>query len=275
MKVLLKVFIQCFVLVTFTAAKAQQIALSHLTFSNDFEKNIFNNLSTGNTVSYFDLLFAAQSENGHFKNLPFYKSLEKDISRFARQKSRSNNEKNLYDRLFYRVHRKYLKKYTNYALFGDLLKKGAYDCVSGTAIYGLILEKLGTRFSIRETDFHIFLVVHGKEQDFIYESTDPLEGFISQKHEIQEMLVLYQNNGYISDIAAVGSEQLRTMQPTKVNKSVGLQELAGLQYYNLAVSHFNKQEFQLAYQNILKCHFIYPSSRSDNFLKLLSQTASH
>ncbi len=57
-----------------------------------------------------------------------------------------------------------------------MLKEGRYDCVSGSAALGLLLERYGYSFDIVETDYHVFIVVHLGLQKAILESTLPIGG---------------------------------------------------------------------------------------------------
>lgn len=62
-------------------------------------------------------------------------------------------------------------------LFTELNKNGNYNCVTATALYGLLLNDLGIPFSIKETPEHVYLIAYPKSDAILIESTDPLKGY--------------------------------------------------------------------------------------------------
>ena len=180
----------------------------------------------------------------------FEKILEVAVSKFDREKA----EKKSIEKLYYSLHRKYLKKYRKYSSFEDLIDKGVYDCLTGTAFYAFVLKKLDMPFDIIETNYHIFIVVHGQDNDYLIESTDPLGGVISDPIALQTRLDSYKK-------PALSQKGKTYVYPNPIYKSVSLQEMAGLYFYNAAIDDFNYNNLSMALHNLKDGITLYDSDR--------------
>jgi len=175
---------------------------------------------------------------------------------------------------FYEVHRKFLKQYQNHSSLSALLEEGLYDCLSGTSLYVLLLEELGYDYKIRETDYHIYLLVEGGEanssQQFLFESTDPVSGFISDKKEILKREEQYQS-AWAEDgngVQGIATATLEYQFSRKVNNDINRYQLAGLHYYNQGIYAYNNHNYYEAVSSLQKALFLYDSPRIREFLDL-------
>lgn len=177
-------------------------------------------------------------------------SKKKDDYKFLRQ-------------VFEKTHQNLLKKYEQHSTFNSMLKEGRYDCVSGSAALGLLLERYGYSFDIVETDHHVFIVVHLGVQKVILESTLPVGGLIATPSEVEKYLDSYKPSKY----AQLKELNQRLAGPeidysnNSIFRKVDLKELAGLQYYNDAIVHFNSQAFGQAVDQLSKAYLLYSSDR--------------
>ncbi len=71
-----------------------------------------------------------------------------------------NDSHRLLKKVFFQVHKEYLKEYVPYQSFQDLFETGTYGCLTGTALYAFLLEELGFEYEIIETNYHMFLLVN-------------------------------------------------------------------------------------------------------------------
>lgn len=167
---------------------------------------------------------------------------------------RLDHEKLMIRNVFYKVHQKYLRQYSNYANLGDLLENGEYDCLSGTILYAWILDQLGFSSRIVETAHHIYLMVETGNGPVMLESTDALNGFIEKPEEIEERLmkVNAEENGIFRE-------------------EVDFHGLIGLQYYNAAVESYNNMLFIEAVDQLEKASVFYKGDRMKTFGKILAR----
>ncbi|MGI9541743.1 MAG: hypothetical protein ACR2MX_00710 [Cyclobacteriaceae bacterium] len=145
--------------------------------------------------------------------------------------------------LFYKVHQKYLSHYRPQSSFTDLLATKEYDCLTGTALYAMILDALDVDHKIVETEFHIFLLVQGKESEILFETTDPLSGFIRDARQVKETITRFSQ-------PTAQNEEAYYQFSFNIYNHIDLRQLAGLHYYNQAVSFYNQQKMELALINL-------------------------
>lgn len=233
---------------------------SGLLFNHRFEEKTFDQPFDGNEFDYFvsieetmDRLRADQLEN----------DFEEFLGRVSHKQSKYKSDRAFLKYLFYKVHNKILKRYTSHAMVSSTISEGKYDCVTGSAIYALILNHLGYEFQVRELDYHIFLEIRTQEGLVVLESTDPVYGFYSSSADISNLMEQFNSTTDESSYDFVNES----------NNRVGLKELAGLQYYNRAIQLYNNHEFDKALTAINKAHSLYQSTRVKEIRNLISAFA--
>ena len=165
--------------------------------------------------------------------------------------------------IFQKTHQILLKKYIQHATFNDMLSEGKYDCVSGSAALGLLLEHYGYTFDIVETDYHVFIAVDLNGKKIVLESTLPVGGMITSTSEVVKYLDSYRPEEFaqLKDLNQGLAGIDIAYADNSIFRKVTLQELAGLQYYNDAIVHFNSQAFGPAVDQLSKAYLLYPSDR--------------
>lgn len=238
------------------ATKAQNDLFEHetLTFDSELEENIWK---AGNEDP-FQLFRAVKAEQTGPEDT--WVSLVEDLDTKA---SKKGDELNFLRQIFQKTHQKLLKKYELHSSFNTMLSEGKFDCVSGSAALGLLLERYGYSFDIVETDFHVFIVVNLEEKKVVLESTLPVGGMITTPSEVQNYLDAYKP-GETSKLKVLNqglAGQPIDYSDNSIFRIVNLKQLAGLQYYNDAIVHFNAQSFGQAVEQLSKAYLLYPSDR--------------
>ncbi|MDX2305788.1 MAG: tetratricopeptide repeat protein [Microscillaceae bacterium] len=206
-----------------------------------------------------NIRFFVQKQSDSTHKLPL--TLVNLCSQLMNQKKKSSNELVFLKKVFLKVQQTYFKTYDQFSTLEILLNEGRYDCVSGTSLYALILNTLGFKVEIHETPFHTFLLVFlSNNQRVLVESTSPGYGVITGDAKITEMIhqFTYLNRQKLLEDVIV------------LDRHISIQELAGLENYNQAVYHFNKQEYQKANEYLDQALRLYPCDRV-NALKDLNQ----
>ena len=142
-----------------------------------------------------------------------------------------------------------LKRYVQYSTLAETISQGRYDCLTATTYYALLLRGLGYEASIVETDFHIFLVVQGSNGKYIFESTNPIDGFMPST-----------------------SWDTWISQYNIVNAEVSPRELLGLHYLNLGVRQFNSGNLEAGLRTLEKASIYYPSERVESMTIVMQMT---
>ncbi|XOV92511.1 MAG: hypothetical protein ACFHWX_20185 [Bacteroidota bacterium] len=216
------------------------------------------------------IIISSQPEINENKFKEIQSDLNELVDKLQSKRQAFNNDDSFLEWAFYYVHRKKLGWYENYVSFSDIFINKKYDCLTGTILYSILLDRLHYKFSIYEMDYHIFLVVHLPEKNVLFEATDPLEGFINDKKQIEEKVQQFIADGNsIIAIKGVGEAQKELHGTHSVQGTVDLLSLAGLQYFNLAVKAYNENHFHEASSYILKAEKLYPSDRIVNVKNLM------
>ncbi|MEQ8414769.1 MAG: hypothetical protein RIB71_09890 [Imperialibacter sp.] len=238
----------------------QGISVSDLRFHSEFEEKVLFNTSSEPALS---LLLVADESVDQQRAESDLTTYETNLAFYQSQQRKYKNEEQFLKFFFYRVHRKELKNYEQYVSLADQFETGQYDCLTATSLYFLYLTDLGYKVNLVETDYHIYLKINTGERAFLFESTDPIAGFISSQNEIQEKEREYLSaqRQSISGISSnTGSGQKSYIQNSMLTKK----QLAGLNYYNRAITAWNAQEILKAVALVDKSYFLYPSDRISN-----------
>ncbi len=179
------------------------------------------------------------------------------------------------DYLFYKTHNILLKNYQKHTNFEQMLQSGNYDCVSASLAYSLILEHFDISHSIIETDYHVFIVIRIDKQDYIFESTDPINGFIKNETLVFDYIANFKPgkiNVPVNNIQG-GVEMLSSGEDhiNSIYKEINTQQLIGLQYYNQAVNAINLREYELAKERMGQAIQLYPSERIQSVFQFIAQ----
>jgi hypothetical protein len=205
----------------------------------------------------------SQAEGGAIRNT---QDVENFISKIASKRGCFKTEKDYLKYIFTKTHHRFLRHYEEYASFNDLLTSRSYNCLTGTALYALILKDLNVPYEIFETNYHIFLLAQTSAGNVLFEATDPLKGFISNDVEIDGRIKIYKQNSLLQ-----ASNTDKTLYRFKVDlyNRITLEGIIGLLHYNLAVDAFNRQDLQTSIFHLDKAILLYQSSRIEEFSKII------
>ena len=193
-------------------------------------------------------------------------NLESTLSYLESKRHKFKNPQKYIEWVYYKVHHKKLKRYKQYSSLKETIESGNYDCVTGTALYAGIYKALGFDVYIKESTYHVYLIVKTERGDILIESTDPLNGVVSDPEEI---------SGWENSVR-IGYAQSQSIDKTynfkKIsNRSISSNELLGLLYFNQAVRYYNAGLLTNSMGYIeagLKC---YPSDRMYTMAALIAK----
>jgi hypothetical protein len=191
--------------------------------------------------------------------------VESFIDRIVSKRESFKSESAFLKYVFTKTHQRFLKHYEEYATFNDLLTTKTYNCLTGTALYALILQRLNISQEIIETNYHIFLLADTNTGKVLFEATDPMKGFMSNDHEIENRINTYRQN----TILQASSDKAYYRFKTPLYNRITLDGITGLLHYNLAVEAYNKQDLQSSITHLDKAISLYQSSRIEEFSRII------
>lgn len=197
------------------------------------------------------------------------KALLTFIDQLEKKKSSFKNERDFVQFLFYKTHQKFLKRYEAYTSFPDVLTKGHYDCLTGTALYSLLLDHFKIEHTSIETNYHIFILATVDDKPILLEATDPLSGFTVNESEINSKLENYRHS------VLQKSETSKHVQyefAFNIWEAVAAEELTGLLYFNQAIKSYNRHELEATTSHLIHAARYRPSERVEEFAALVIVT---
>jgi hypothetical protein len=170
--------------------------------------------------------------------------------------------------VFFKTRQKFLRHFSEYASFSETLSKGKYNCLTGTALYALLLKHFDIRYQIVETNYHIFLLVTTAEGKFLFDATDPQRGFVADAGEIEKRILQYRQNR----LPEVISDKKYYRYNFNLYNEVSLDEMAGLLYYNRSVKAYNDHDLPFSIDLLGNAQELYNSPRVTEFSTILLLT---
>lgn len=247
-----------FILTTFIFSLNLVTAQVNIQYHSDYEKEVIDGYLNGHFSSLELQLIADQ--NISYSNAKSIKAgYTALLNELVRKRKSIKSDERFLSWMFYKVHRKTLKNYKQYSTLAQTITAGNYDCLSATTLYALLLHDLGFEASVVETTYHIYLTVNLGSKITMFESTDPLNGFISNSAEIAKRVNLVENSTQI--MPSIDTYQFKN----NVEGNVSLFRLTGLHYFNLAVDTFNNRELMPTISLLEKASLFYHSERITEF----------
>jgi len=176
------------------------------------------------------------------------------------------NDRIFLQTLFKQVHRNFLKKYVAYSEFQDVFTSGNFDCLTATALFSQMLSEYAYRYSLIETNYHIFIVVHTIHGEVLLETTDRIHGFVTDEDEIVERVGGYRRNQLTT---AVASDKVMYAYHTDLYRELSADKLPGLLHFNQAIRAFNNTDWIGCVAKLEKAREIYDSPRNEELAALL------
>lgn len=202
-----------------------------------------------------------KTESERFADL--YELLEKDFRKFG-------NSQKMVKNIFYRAHQKLFLRYQQFTLDRDALDEGLYDCVSGSLILATLLDHFGFVYDVKETSYHVFLQVEVEGSQLLLEVTDPRAGFISDPERKQEYLSDFNGDSGSKALWSIENREQSFASPD-IYRTIDLQNLLGLQYFNQSIRYFNEGNSLAAYQFSVTALKYHNSERIREFRDFLKQ----
>jgi len=166
--------------------------------------------------------------------------------------------------VFSKTHEKFLRNFKSYASFSELFTKGNYNCLTATALYGLVLSHFNVPYQITETNYHIFLTAETTDGILLFEGTDP-QGFIVDKKEIDKRIASYRENKI--NESSIGKTYYHLS--CALFREVSLDEIVGLLHYNLAVDAFNHHQLDASINHLDRATAVYCSPRMEELTRIV------
>lgn len=242
--------------------------ISGINFENDYEKELFENYFLEDQKNYFDLFYIIEESTSERKTAQQF--VEEQVVPIRASVLKTKNRKRKIKLIFNRIHEGMFVFYNEPALFPHIFSNGSYNCVTGTALYAIVLEQFDIPYKIIELTNHVYIVAYPDEDEIIIESTNPEKGYLNVSDNYKEEYIKY-----LKKIKLINNEDLM-LNTSKLfekyyyeNGKIDIQQLLGIHYYNNSLFLLINGDFQLSVQQIEKGLLFYNCPR----LLMLYQSA--
>jgi tetratricopeptide (TPR) repeat protein len=227
-------------------------------FDSGFEKKLFFRIADSADIEPIDYFISL----GYSDNYLSFKTTLNDFvtklkSKYTNQEGTKRQLKDIYKT----VHSEFLKKYDSDKYFSDIFSTGEYNCVTASALYALILDRLKIDYIIKQTPDHVYIIADPENSDFLIETTKPIGGLIQFDDKFKKNYV-----DYLHDNKLVSDQEFRTQSIDDLfsayyttDKTIDIKNLAGIHYYNKAISQLSEKKYLLASRNFEKAEMLYSS----------------
>ena len=254
-------------LLWFGNAKSQQnseplVRFSELTYNSYFEQLSFLGYNNGEK-DYLKLFLAIDPLANTDRYNLIRREIELELQALRTKKFNKAKPEKKISLLYESVNKNILMKYQENVSFPEIFTRGIFNCLTASAYYGLLLDSLDIPYVFKETYNHVHPLAYPRAGRINIETTDPVSGI---QYFDEKLKVRFVN--YLLETKRISREDY---EKTTVNdlfnsyylpgKSIGLEELTGLQYMNDALHLFTQDQYVNAFEQIKKAYFIYPSSK--------------
>ncbi|MBN2761533.1 MAG: hypothetical protein JXR41_00470, partial [Bacteroidales bacterium] len=252
--------------IVFCTCFAQESATDTLVFPDDivyngpFEEEQFNRYFNLHEEDYLNLFLASSATIDESNAQQYRQNFYEFLSNLKIKTPAVHKPKKRIKTIYKATHNHYFTKYELKTSFEDIFRNGGFNCVTASALYGIILQKSNIPFDVRETPVHVYLVSYPGAEEIKIEATDPLAGYMTFDLRTKKQYVDYmRDNKFISE-----NEYGRNTIDELFNKyyfsdqKISLKELLGIQYLNNAVYLFNDHKIKEGYRELEKAYIFYP-----------------
>lgn len=249
-------------------AQIDSIFKSSIEYYSDFEKAAFEKYIGGDTNDLDQLMLAIDKDMtddecrvNWDKAEEFFKKIEPKVN-----KKKSINKKISY--IFNSIHDEFFVKYEIVASIDQIFSTGTYNCLSASAFYAKAFDYFNIPYDIKSQPAHIYLIADPNGIKRKIESTDPIRGYYSVDKRIKKAIVnqLLDNKLITQDEVELKGHEAIYEEIFLSDKTITMNQLIGLQYYNDGIKAFEAEEYETAFNQLKKSFIIYPDGLTRSML---------
>lgn len=234
-----------------------------LNFSSEFEASAFEEYFKHGRQNYLALFLAANPEMKSSLFEEYNASYRSKINNIDIAKLNKKKTEKKIKSLYEDVHEQFLTKYETQNDFSSIFSNGHYNCVSASALYGIIFSEFDVPYIIKEKPTHVYLIAYPGSEKILVESTDPSGGFVTSSDRFKEAFIEQMTNAKLISAEEAKSKSINQLFDEYYfsDPDITLKELVGIQYTNHALYALEKDDFKKAHQLLEKAYLFYPADR--------------
>ncbi len=232
-------------------------------YSSTFEESIFKSYKKDSlNYDFFKSLFAIDSLITDETAINHKNKVLSFIKEFPPKEEKEKKEKKRIKLIYDQIHKQFFKKYTLDANFSKIFEDGTYNCVTASAMYAFVFDKLKVPYHIKETPSHVFLVAYPNTYKIYLETTVPgTYGFIVPKEndikKIVDELIAYK---LATKEEVLEKGHMKFYEEYYYGKEfINKSSLIGMLYYNRSLKNIESTDYDKAINDLRKSKVFYSS----------------
>jgi len=264
-------FVACWSCFAQNATSDTLVYPDEIKYSGAYEKAQFNRFFSNGEEDFLSLFLATSADMDEMLAQQYQLDFYTFLSDLKIKTPIALKPKQRIKTIYKITHDHYFSKYELQTSFPEIFKNGNFNCVSASALYGIILQKSNIPFDVRETPVHVYLVSYPGSEEIKIESTDPAAGYLSFDQRMKKQYIDYmRKNKFISENEYIGTNTNELFDKYYfADEQISLKELLGIQYLNKAAYLFQDQKIKEGYHELEKAYLFYPCKKIE-FLMMIA-----
>jgi tetratricopeptide (TPR) repeat protein len=232
-------------------------------YSNDYEKLQFDRFFIHNETDFLRLFLASAATMNESTAISCEQAFRTFLADLGQKAPPSKSPQKRIKTIYRQTHNHFFKQYELNTAFPDIFNNGNFNCVTASALYGIMLQSSNIPFVVHETPVHVYLVAYPEKESIKIESTDPLLGYLNFDQRFKKQYV-----DYLHDKKLISEKEFSTISTDNLfnkyyftDRVVMLKELLGIQYINNAIGFFNERKLEKGYHEMEKAYLFYPCEK--------------
>ena len=254
---------------TFYGTNDSLVKFSELKFKNSSEKEFFEAYSQqGVKKDIIDLMLMPYNRDNFFSSVKAHAMIAQFVTELKKETKGMSNAKKV-KAVYKAVHRTFLKVYKLQNSFSDIFEKGEYNCVSSTALFAIVFDKMEIPFRIQEQPQHVYITAYPQDESMLIETTSPDNGYLKLSPTMVQKYVKYLLNNKL-----ITQEEYDREPPESIfaknyytSSGIDLAKMPGIQYSNYALYYAEEGNYESALEEIKKAYVVDASLRNKYLLR--------
>ncbi|MFN8206087.1 MAG: hypothetical protein U0T82_01575 [Bacteroidales bacterium] len=224
-------------------------------FTDAAEKRLFDQFTRGEPVEETDLLLAGEASD--FRE-QVYRKLDELVTELKPYADKGGSKLN--KTLQKKVTLVCLRSWSEKASFGDLFRNGEYNSITASALYAVLLDRIGVIYELHKNYNQVYLVVEPGEKQWMLLSSAQTSVSPSYSPGFRRCYLAYLYSlRQIPEAEYTGTTpELLFPRYFKTEKIISKRELAALHYFTTGKSYTGTQGFEQALKNYEKAWLLSP-----------------
>lgn len=244
------------------------VSLTKVRYNSEYEEVTFKKYFYDQNNDYISLFLGLNASVNEANANQIEAKIEKVISEIRSTNYESKKPQKQIKAIYQKIHDTFFKKYEMENRFHEIFETGNYNCVTATALYSIIFDRLNIPYVIKEEPTHVYLVAYPNESNIMVETTTPAYGYMNYDQA-------YKNNFLkaLKDQKIIGKDEFDSNNTEQLfnkyyfsNENIDLKKLIGIHYMNDAIFLQAKGKKKESFEQAEKAYLFYPSEKSQHLI---------